>query len=31
MKVLLVGLGGFAGSILRYWLSGVAQTRRLPF
>ena len=27
MKVLLVGLGGFAGSVLRYWLSGVAQDR----
>jgi CrcB protein len=25
MRVLLVGLGGFVGSILRYWLSGVAQ------
>lgn len=23
--VLLVGVGGFIGSILRYWLSGVAQ------
>ncbi len=26
MRVLLVGIGGFAGSILRYWLSGFAQT-----
>jgi CrcB protein len=25
MRILLVGLGGFAGSILRYWLSGFAQ------
>jgi CrcB protein len=25
MRVLLVGIGGFAGSILRYWLSGFAQ------
>jgi fluoride exporter len=26
VRVLLVGLGGFVGSILRYLLSGVAQT-----
>lgn len=25
MRTLLVGLGGFVGSVLRYWLSGVAQ------
>jgi fluoride exporter len=25
MKVLLVGFGGFLGSMLRYWLSGFAQ------
>ena len=25
MRVLLVGLGGFVGSVLRYWLSGLAQ------
>ncbi len=25
MRVLLVGLGGFVGSILRYWMSGFAQ------
>jgi len=25
MRVLLVGIGGFTGSILRYWLSGFAQ------
>jgi CrcB protein len=24
-RLLLVGLGGFVGSVLRYWLSGVAQ------
>jgi len=24
-RILLIGLGGFIGSILRYWLSGVAQ------
>ena len=24
-RVLLVGVGGFAGSVLRYWLSGLAQ------
>ncbi len=25
MRVLLIGLGGFVGSILRYWLSGLVQ------
>jgi CrcB protein len=25
-RVLLVGVGGFAGSVLRYWLSGLAQS-----
>jgi CrcB protein len=25
VRVLLVGIGGFVGSVLRYWLSGVAQ------
>jgi CrcB protein len=25
LRVLLIGLGGFIGSILRYWLSGLAQ------
>ena len=25
MRILLVGLGGFVGSILRYWLSGIGQ------
>lgn len=25
MRILLIGLGGFLGSVLRYWLSGVAQ------
>lgn len=25
MRVLLIGLGGCAGSILRYWLSGLVQ------
>jgi CrcB protein len=25
VRVLLIGLGGFAGSVLRYWLSGLAQ------
>jgi CrcB protein len=25
LRILLVGLGGFVGSILRYWLSGLAQ------
>jgi fluoride exporter len=25
LRILLIGLGGFVGSILRYWLSGVAQ------
>jgi len=25
MRVLLVGVGGFVGSVLRYWLSGLAQ------
>jgi CrcB protein len=25
MAVLLVGSGGFIGSVLRYWLSGIAQ------
>ena len=24
-RVLLIGVGGFAGSVLRYWLSGLAQ------
>ena len=24
-RVLLIGAGGFAGSVLRYWLSGLAQ------
>ncbi len=24
MRVLLVGIGGFVGSVLRYWLSGLA-------
>ena len=27
MKVLLVGMGGFVGSIVRYWLSGYVQDR----
>lgn len=27
MKVLLVGVGGFVGSIARYWLSGFVQDR----
>ncbi len=27
MNVLLVGAGGFAGSVLRYWLSNLAQER----
>jgi fluoride exporter len=26
VRVLLVGIGGFAGSVLRYWLSGLAQS-----
>ena len=26
MRVLLVGSGGFVGSVLRYWLSGLAQS-----
>ena len=26
MRVLLVGIGGFVGSVLRYWLSGLAQS-----
>lgn len=26
MRVVLVGIGGFVGSVLRYWLSGVAQS-----
>lgn len=34
-KALLVGLGGFAGSILRYWLSGyiqqLTQSATFPF
>lgn len=25
MRVILVGVGGFVGSILRYWVSGLAQ------
>ena len=25
VRLLLIGAGGFAGSILRYWISGVAQ------
>jgi CrcB protein len=25
VRVFLIGLGGFAGSVLRYWLSGLAQ------
>jgi CrcB protein len=25
MRLLLVGIGGFAGSVLRYWLGGLAQ------
>jgi CrcB protein len=25
LRALLIGLGGFAGSVLRYWLSGVVQ------
>jgi CrcB protein len=25
MRIVLVGIGGMAGSMLRYWLSGVAQ------
>jgi CrcB protein len=25
MRVLLIGIGGFAGSVLRYWLSGAVQ------
>ena len=25
MRVLLIGLGGFVGSVLRYWMSGLAQ------
>src|SRR5262245_19099482 len=28
MRILLVGVGGFVGSVLGYWLSGVAQTAR---
>jgi len=24
-RVLLIGIGGFVGSVLRYWLSGLAQ------
>lgn len=24
-RVLLIGMGGFVGSVLRYWLSGLAQ------
>ena len=24
-RVLLIGVGGFAGSVLRYWVSGLAQ------
>lgn len=34
MKVLLVGAGGFLGSIARYWMSGLVQDRtsgRFPF
>ena len=26
MRTLLVGIGGFVGSVLRYWLSGLAQS-----
>lgn len=25
LRVLLIGLGGFVGSILRYWMSGIAH------
>jgi CrcB protein len=25
VRVLLIGIGGFVGSILRYWISGLAQ------
>ena len=25
MRALLVGIGGFVGSVLRYWMSGIAQ------
>jgi len=34
VKVLLVGAGGFLGSIARYWMSGLVQDRtsgRFPF
>jgi len=30
-RVLMVGLGGFLGAILRYWLSGFAQSPRTSF
>ncbi|MGE0551848.1 MAG: fluoride efflux transporter CrcB [Gemmatimonadales bacterium] len=30
-RVLMVGLGGFIGSVLRYWLAGLAQPRRSAF
>jgi fluoride exporter len=26
VRVILVGVGGFVGSVLRYWLSGLAQS-----
>ena len=26
MRILLIGIGGFVGSILRYWLSGLTHT-----
>jgi CrcB protein len=26
-RILLVGIGGFAGSVARFWLSGLAQAR----
>jgi CrcB protein len=29
-RLLLVGIGGFTGSIARYWLSGVAQAQLGP-
>ncbi|HEU4389839.1 MAG TPA: fluoride efflux transporter CrcB [Blastocatellia bacterium] len=31
LKVLLVGIGGFVGSVLRYWLSGYVQTLSRSF
>jgi len=30
MRILLIGLGGFAGSILRYWVSGFVQRIASP-